>query len=459
MAYLYPASKYRTASSMARPSMIQEQQIVKDDSKSKLESSYKEDTQTKLYQPNINKPKVESSFKEDRQAKFYQSNIIRESKLENSYKEDSQDKFYQSNIVRDSKLESSYKEDRAKFVQSDSTRESRGTKGIVGFRNLGNTCFMNSILQCLVRLPVLRDSILDIERSDICSISKLRGGFAMAFKNFVQEIISSNNFNVISPYEVKSQIGNYARQYRGYEQQDAAEFLRHFLEALNIDLNRISEKTSYQEMTGNNTEDIKTIADRWWKYSLSRDNSIVTDIFQGQFASVITCKKCGYDSVSCDSFLSINLPSSESYARPTTLDRCLESYFKEAQLPSSYKCEKCKVKGYCNQKISLFRFPKVLVFQLKRFLVDGFRKERLNTEISFPEDLDLKSYKHDKSDYMPKYSLTGISHHMGSLMFGHYIGECRENRRWYCFDDSRITSIITPCRSTSAYILFYIASS
>ena len=371
-----------------------------------------------------------------------------------------------ASIIKDfskSKIEAPFKEEKSLKLPNDLMRESRNnetrsTKGIVGFQNLGNTCFMNSILQCLVRLPVFREVIQSINSSNISATSKLRGYLALAFKSFIQEIRTSNNFTVISPFEIKRQMGIFARQFSGYEQQDSAEFLRYLLDGLHFDLNRVSTKPRYQEMTGNTSEDIKIVADRWWHYSLSRDDSIITDIFQGQFSSVITCEKCGYGSISCDSFLSINLPSPESYIRSTTLDQCLVSYFKETNLPSSYKCEKCKAKNTCNQKITLNRFPKVLILQLKRFLVDGFRKERLNTEISYPEELNLKTFKSPKCDTFPKYILNGISHHIGSLTSGHYISECREDNRWYCFDDSRAYVIETPSRSSTAYLLFYIAN-
>lgn len=338
------------------------------------------------------------------------------------------------------------------------TTESRASKGIVGFRNLGNTCYMNSVLQCLIRLSPLRDAMTKIEKSDICPLSKLKGKLALSFKNLIDEVRSSNNFTAVTPYEVKNWMGNFARQFSGCEQQDSSEFLRCFLEALSLDLNRVVNKTRYNEMTGNTKEPMSTIADRWWAYSLSRENSLITDCFQGQLASVITCNSCGYGSISCDCFLSLNLPSPESSYRAASLDECLSLYFQNTALPSSYKCEKCKNSGHCKQNFSLYRLPKVIIFQLKRFQVTAYSKQRLNTEISFPEELSLNKFKYEQNTKETKYVLCGISHHMGSLNFGHYIANCKEDGGWYCFDDSRVFSIEVPSRSTSAYILFYVAN-
>ena len=368
------------------------------------------------------------------------------------------------------KLETGYKEDKtpkystfAEAKKEIRSVDSRGTKGLVGFRNLGNTCYMNSILQCLVHLPPLRDAILGIDSSDICRSSKLSGLLALAFKSLIQEIRSTNNYGVVSPQEVKFQIGKHSRMFLGYEQQDSSEFFNYLLEGLNIDLNRVSRKPAYQEMTGNTNENLRAISNRWWNYSLSRDDSVITDCFQGQQTSVITCRECGHGSVSCNTFLCLNLPSpesylksSDSYLRTASLEECLNLYFKDFNL-QSYRCEKCKKKDSCKQKITLSRFPKILVLQLRRFLVEGAYKKRLNTEIVFPETLSLVGFKDSASEEAPGYSLYGISHHMGTLNFGHYIAECKEESRWYCFDDSRVSSIETPGRSGSAYLLFYVA--
>lgn len=365
-----------------------------------------------------------------------------------------------------SRLDYTYKEDKnqKKVLSRPETKkeprvpESRASKGIVGFRNLGNTCYMNSVLQCLIRLPPFQNAMLKVEKSDMCPSSKIKGKLAMSFKNLIEEVRSSNNFTAVTPYDVKSSIGSFARQFSGCDQQDSAEFLRCFLEGLSLDLNRISNKPGYTEMTGNTKEQINIIADRWWNYSLSRESSIVTDCFQGQLALIITCTKCGYGSVSCDCFVSLNLPSPESNYRGASLDECLSMYFQSEHLPASYKCEKCKSSGFCKQSLSLYRFPKILAFQLKRFQVTAYSKYRLNTEISFPEELSLGGYKHDRAGTVPKYSLYGISHHTGSLNFGHYVANCKEDGIWYCFDDSRAYTVEAPSRSSTAYILFYVAN-
>ena len=348
-----------------------------------------------------------------------------------------------------------YRIDNAKLYEERKDYRSEVTnKGIVGLRNLGNTCYMNSILQCLSRLPPLVSSMSKITKTDINPRSKLDGKLAFAFRDFIVELRNSPNQSTVSPYEIKSQIGKFCRQFSGYDQQDSSEFFRCFLDALGQELSRVQNKAGYQEMTGNSKEDLRKVADRWWEYSLSREDSVVNDVFQGQLSSVITCGKCGYGSVSCDPFLSLNLPSPESMSR-TEVEDLLELYFKQTMLPSSYVCESCKKSGACTQKISIFRLPKVLVLQVKRFQVNAFSRTRLNTEVRMREELSLRGFINDRCESSKTYVLKGISHHTGTLYFGHYIAECKEDSTWYCFDDSRAYSVSPPSSSSSAYLLFY----
>lgn len=55
-------------------------------------------------------------------------------------------------------------------------------------------------------------------------------------------------------------------------------------------------------MAGNGAEGYERVAQRWWDYSLSRDNSLVTDYFQGQFLSITRCQSCKHESLCCDTF-------------------------------------------------------------------------------------------------------------------------------------------------------------
>lgn len=139
------------------------------------------------------------------------------------------------------------------------------SKGLVGLRNLGNTCYMNSIIQCLLHTHYLHEVFSNPKKltDEINSNSRLRGELAFKFGELVREFKSSPSFSSVSPYEIKRLIGRFAPQFSGYDQEDAAEFLRTILDALNQDLNRVSGKPRYESMTGNMRDGIERVAERW----------------------------------------------------------------------------------------------------------------------------------------------------------------------------------------------------
>lgn len=87
--------------------------------------------------------------------------------------------------------------------------------------------------------------------------------------------------------------------YSGCAQQDAQEFLRFFLDSLHNASNTgvKGEPLKIDETLPDNKQ-----ADQMWQWYSKVENSVVQDLFVGQFKSSLNCTVCGNSSVTFDPF-------------------------------------------------------------------------------------------------------------------------------------------------------------
>lgn len=341
---------------------------------------------------------------------------------------------------------------------SKNSKNSKSAQGLMGLKNLGNTCFMNSILQCLSNTQNLRDYCLhNSHRRDLnnsCTNTALMEEFA----KLIQTIWTSTSSEAVSPSEFKTQIQRYAPRFVGYNQQDAQEFLRFLLDGLHNEVNRITVRPR------GTVEDFDHLLDeekgkRMWRKYLEREDSKVVDLFVGQLKSSLTCSHCGFCSTVFDPFWDLSLPiAKKSYGEVSLMD-CIRLFTKEDVLDGDEKptCYRCKARRRCTKKFTVQRFPKILVLHLKRFS-EARRTIKLSTFVNFPiKDLDLREFASENSTNAV-YHLYAVSNHSGTTMGGHYTAYCRNpsSGEWYTFNDSRVTPMSSSqVRSSDAYVLFY----
>uniref|UniRef100_A0A452ITD6 Ubiquitin carboxyl-terminal hydrolase 4 n=1 Tax=Gopherus agassizii TaxID=38772 RepID=A0A452ITD6_9SAUR len=194
---------------------------------------------------------------------------------------------------------------------SYSCRESpfQSQPGICGLSNLGNTCFMNSALQCLSNTPPLTEYFLeDRYEAEINHNNPLgmRGEIAEAYAELIKQMWSGRHSHV-APRMFKTQVGRFAPQFSGYQQQDSQELLAFLLDGLHEDLNRVKKKP-YLELKDANGRPDSVVAKEAWENHRLRNDSIIVDIFHGLFKSTLVCPKCSKVSVTFDPFCYLTLP-------------------------------------------------------------------------------------------------------------------------------------------------------
>ncbi|PVU96106.1 hypothetical protein BB561_001382 [Smittium simulii] len=180
--------------------------------------------------------------------------------------------------------------------------------GLCGLVNLGNTCYMNSALQCLSNTWELTDYFLsDVFLTQINRGNPLgmKGRFAEEYSVFLKNLWGINK-GVYTPRNFKNTIGKFLRQFAGYQQQDAPEFLSLFLDGLHEDLNIIIDKPYIKLPDSNSRPDAEVSNEQWDAYK-KRNDSVIVDLFQGQLKSSLTCLKCNKNSTTFDPFMYMTL--------------------------------------------------------------------------------------------------------------------------------------------------------
>ncbi len=209
--------------------------------------------------------------------------------------------------------------------------------GIVGLYNMGNTCYMNSSIQCLSHTPIFRDYFTSkCYLKDINTTNPLghQGRLAQVsavlinslWKRFNQQMphqpkrvtapgsYAPVNAPALTPKTFKESIGQFNELFAGNEQHDAQELLAFILGGLSEDLNRIVEKPYIQNPDSDGKRPDSELADIWWSNHLKREMSIIVALFTGQYKSLLRCKTCGYESARFEpfSFLQVPLPEDET---------------------------------------------------------------------------------------------------------------------------------------------------
>ncbi|KAK2820796.1 hypothetical protein Q5P01_023755 [Channa striata] len=301
-----------------------------------------------------------------------------------------------------------------------------------GLQNMGNTCFLNSALQCLTYTPPFANYMLTREHSKTCH----EPGFCMmcTMQNHIIQVFA-NSGNVIKPIGVLNELKRIAKHFRYGSQEDAHEFLRYTVDAMQksclpgTKLDRQTQATTF-----------------------------IHQVFGGYLRSRVKCLNCKGVSDTFDPFLDITL---EIKTAPS-VTKALEQFVKPEQLDgeNAYKCTKCKKMVTASKRFTIHRSSNVLTLSLKRFA--NFSGGKITKDVKYPEYLDLRPFMSQTQGEPQVYGLYAVLVHSGfSCHAGHYFCYIKaSNGQWYQMNDSSVSvSDIRSVLNQQAYVLFYIKSS
>ncbi|CAG07344.1 unnamed protein product, partial [Tetraodon nigroviridis] len=313
--------------------------------------------------------------------------------------------------------------------------------GRIGLRNIGNTCFLNAIVQCLSHTRGLRDYCL-LKRYRQEKFANQDAKLTEAFSQVLTGLWDENEVeSAINPRQLYSVFKEAVPYFSGYSQQDAQEFLRFLLDKLHVEINRrpyVRRPVKEHEQIYARFR-ISEEAAVMWKKHLERDDSRIVDLFSGQLRSSLHCSVCSHHSNTFDVFCDLSLPiPKRSSGRDVTLKDCLDLFSQEEKLDkeNSPMCERCTRHTACTKRLSIQRFPQVIVIHLNRFTTSRWSISKSTVYVSFPlTNLDLGPY--GPVDYGPVlYNLYAICNHVGTVNMGHYTACCLDENGWCLYNDS-----------------------
>lgn len=189
-------------------------------------------------------------------------------------------------------------------------RTKSGRLALTGLHNLGNTCFMNSALQCVASTQFLKDFYLSNRYLQDLNTSNPLGSknaeLAKTFASLIKDLWKGDQSSV-SPWEFKKVIARQASQFNGYYQHDSHELLSYLLTGLHEDFNRVRAKV-YSEMPeiAPNIDD-EEASRLHWQWFQKRNQSVIVDNMFGQYKSKLMCPDCGKVSITFDPALSFTV--------------------------------------------------------------------------------------------------------------------------------------------------------
>uniref|UniRef100_A0A8D8B9X6 ubiquitinyl hydrolase 1 n=1 Tax=Culex pipiens TaxID=7175 RepID=A0A8D8B9X6_CULPI len=342
--------------------------------------------------------------------------------------------------------------------EEDSPRSGGSRKeGLCGLWNIGNTCFMNSVIQCLSHTRELTNYLRNQPTTErgTSKDHKILAEYTKLIKD-----MWSGTTRSVNPSEMKNAFSSKHRMYSGSAQQDAQEFLRFFIDSLHGGLNVSVKREPISKEIEDDDMPNRVKSAMMWDWYSRVENSMIKDLFVGMLRSTLRCSACNNASVTFDPFWDLSLPLPSTNSRGKLLD-CMDEFVREEVMDGldQVYCSKCKARRRCTKSMAIERFPKYLVIHLKRF--SETRWSKLTNVIEFPtgeRELNLQQYASEDHQGPVNYSLYGISNHMGSTAGGHYIAVCKHpiSKEWNEFNDNFVSetserSLVT----SSAYVLFY----
>jgi len=326
-----------------------------------------------------------------------------------------------------------------------------------GLTNIGNTCYMNSAIQCLLHLPHLSSDNQDLAIDITKKSPKADFELMRQWLKLYQEMWTEGGEMVLNTRPIFMEFLRRCKKenifFESFAQNDAQEFITILIDFLH---NSIKRKVRI-EISGNPKNDydrMKIESIQSWKQFFESNYSYIINNFYSRLLSTTACPDCGYVTRNYEPISTITLTLNESYQN---IYDCLNEFTSENSLDidNSWTCDKCKKSVCPNKKTTFWDLSTVLIFSIKQFR----KGVKINHHIDFPEYLNMENYCMNINKEKLHYRLSGICIHSGGLHGGHYYAMCKnyKTNEWNIHNDSSVSSTnIKNVLKETPYCLFYV---
>jgi ubiquitin carboxyl-terminal hydrolase 8 len=326
-------------------------------------------------------------------------------------------------------------------------------RGLNGIRNIGNTCYLNSIIQSMCNILPLTRYLLERKEfeSDLRRNAKKRElQFGIQWYHIVNHMW--NERKILEPFQFKRVFGELDSRVSGFMQQDAHEIMLSFINLLHDSIT-VSVEMKISGNIKSSRDEILYRSYESWRTMWSNEYSKIVELFGGQIYSSLRCPDCNYFSDKFESFYTISVPITE---KTNTLYDCIH-HFQETEIldeENRWKCDGCQNRVQARKKTELLRLPPFFIIHFKRF---NDRMQKIAKLIDFQPEIDMSDYITIPNP-RTRYTLISTIHHLGGYSGGHYYSNIRKtNGKWLNYDDHRVRLMANfeEIDKRSAYMLIY----
>ena len=353
-----------------------------------------------------------------------------------------------------------------------------------GLLNVGNTCSVNALTQCVIHCPKLREALL---ASGTARIRKNRSlVFADALLQLIRDLEGTEGAagTAIKPIGyIRAVFDAIGDGFRPGEQHDLTELWMYLCDALTEEYgDRAPEVIRRRyELPVHLLKEIAAARDpvyarmvsdahgAWAAFQKISGISAFQEGTQGLMLSQVQCQTCKYICHNFEPFtvLSLELPepsATDDPSAPFPLHDCLMNFYKTEML-ASWTCDECRCARPAEKLVRIWTIPSTLVVSLKRFKYTE-RMKKVRTGITIPGEMHFhKGCIIGHADYATDnavFHLCAFGSHHGGEMGGHYTAVGRRNESdWFFYDDETVIRInkkdthLLFAKNPDVYLLFY----